>query len=161
DRFHFRVGTAVLAHEFEVHQEAWALFAGDRERRNALREAYVEDLERRADRERVFVDQLLEQTAASLGVHAYNPAGSQSSRPRVRLASVQSTGRSGSNSCAVHRPSSNACSSTSRSGPPCTARRGAFASSRRQMSRRSGSANSSRRSSALPKPLLRRSLSMV
>ena len=61
---------AVICHELQVHQEARALFAGDGERRNAFGEAHVEDLERRADRERVLVDQLLEQAAESLGVHA-------------------------------------------------------------------------------------------
>ncbi len=81
-RFHFCVRAAVPGHEFQVHLEARALFAGDGERRNAFGEAHVEDLERRADRERVLVDQLVEQAAESLSLLIIDELGFEPMDPQ-------------------------------------------------------------------------------
>ena len=69
-RLHVLRRAAVLLDELEVDQQPRPLLGRDRERRHGVRELDRQDLEHRADRERVLVDQLLQQAAHFEGVHA-------------------------------------------------------------------------------------------
>ncbi|PHY10068.1 MAG: hypothetical protein CK533_11525 [Acidobacterium sp.] len=69
-RLHLRLGAAVLADERQVHEQPRPLVAGHGQRRHRVGELGLQDLEHRADRQRVVVDQLPANSVKFTGCHA-------------------------------------------------------------------------------------------